>query len=204
MKLLQKYLGGKEIDIEAGMKGVGSGVAPGGPIWNLMNVLLKKLQEGGALQGAAGDAGSLAVRGATAGITGWVEKLAPLLMLLGLGGETQNLEWAKSKNLPSKGGQQAPYPWLEPGYYQKTPGKYGGEPAIGTAARAGPGAATATGASTYLQPLSLPVTINTRIVNQTSVWLDGVKIQQAINTRQNTTLKTASRRAGTGGFVVEA
>jgi TP901 family phage tail tape measure protein len=56
----------------------------------------------------------------------------------------------------------------------------------------------------YMQPLSLPVTINTRIVNQTSILLDGYKIQQAINERQNTTLKTASRRAGTGGFIVEA
>lgn len=203
MKLLQKYLGGKEIDIEAGMKGVASGAGPGGPIWNLMNTLLKKLQEGGALQGPVGDAGSLAARGAAAGITGWVEKLAPLLMLLGLGGESQNLEWAKSKNLPSKGGQQAPYPWLDPGYYQKTPEKYGGEPAVGSAVRAGLGVAGA-GAANAIQPLSLPVTINTRIVNQTSVWLDGVKIQQAINDRQNTTLKTASRRAGTGGFVVEA
>jgi hypothetical protein len=67
-----------------------------------------------------------------------------------------------------------------------------------------PRGAVAGGGATYLQPLSLPVTINTRIVNQTSILLDGVKIQQAINERQNTTLKTATRRAGGGGFVVEA
>jgi len=82
----------------------------------------------------------------------------------------------------------------------------GGGKALASPTPYGRGGATSGAANvmTYIQPLSLPVTINTRIVNQTSILLDGVKIQQAINERQNTTLKTASRRAGTGGFIVEA
>lgn len=205
MQLLQEALGGKTIDLKAGMDAVMSGALPGGPLFNILNTLLKKAQSGGALAVPVGDAGSAAMQGAMAGAETWIGRIAPFLSLLGLGGERDNLDWAKSQGLPSAGGGRAPYPWLEPEYYQRTPEKYGGETAVGTAARGGLGVAGAGAANAaYLQPLSLPVTVNTRIINQTAILLDGFKIQQAINERQNTTLRTATRRAGTGGFIVEA
>ena len=52
-------------------------------------------------------------------------------------------------------------------------------------------------------PQSIPVTINTRIVNPISVFVDSFLVQQALEDRQYDELQEATRRTGAVGFIME-
>jgi TP901 family phage tail tape measure protein len=52
-------------------------------------------------------------------------------------------------------------------------------------------------------PQSIPVTINTRIINPITVLVDGVRVQQALEERHYEDLESATRRTGAVGYIME-
>ena len=52
-------------------------------------------------------------------------------------------------------------------------------------------------------PQSIPITINTRIINPVSVFIDSRKIQETVEVRSFQDLQSATRRAGALGYVTE-
>lgn len=52
-------------------------------------------------------------------------------------------------------------------------------------------------------PQSIPITLNTRIVNPVTVLIDGRQVAQAVEERSYQDLQSATRRAGALGYVME-